>query len=196
MLKIYETEYRENESGKMNAQDAAAQKLLAAGLRDLYGLDIADCRFKREPGGKPYLTCPSGLYFNISHSHGRAICAFSDRCVGADIEQYRQPSGRLLQRVLAGPEQRRFDQLTAAGIPASLLFAVFWTLKESYMKYTGQGLSFPPDKAVFEISLRDGRLIGRMTAPEENLRFYCWHSDNFALAICSSGTDAPSIIRL
>ena len=201
MLKVYISnyEYSKDSSG---AEKAASKRLLETGLQEICGLRLADCQMGTGPHGKPYLLCPSGLCFNISHSRGRAVCAFSDRAVGADIQQRRAPSPRLVQRVLAESEQAGYAAMTAGGsTDSALLFAVYWALKESYLKYTGDGLSFPPEKAVFKVQQANTApagetFTGQMLAPDPALSYTVRTEGGFALALCSSSPEKPVFVRL
>lgn len=89
--------------------------------------------------GKPLLTQPEGLFFNISHSGGWTVAAFSDCEVGADIQQIKPIDMRLADRYFA-PEER---QVLAQPECAQDLFFRLWTVKESYLKALGTGLSRP-----------------------------------------------------
>lgn len=77
----------------------------------------------RAPGGKPYFPgCPD-LCFNLSHSHGAAVCALHNKPVGVDVEKLR-PAPR---RLAAGMESEAFFRL--------------WTAKEATIKRQGRGLA-------------------------------------------------------
>ena len=63
-----------------------ACRLLTLAVRQELGLpympDIA-----REARGKPYFPSRPDICFNLSHSHGAAVCALHDRPVGIDVEK-------------------------------------------------------------------------------------------------------------
>ena len=63
-----------------------AYRLLTLAVRQELGLphlpDIA-----REAGGKPYFPSRPDVCFNLSHSHGAAVCALHNRPVGIDVEK-------------------------------------------------------------------------------------------------------------
>lgn len=87
--------------------------------------------------GKPLLLQPGRLFFNISHSGEWTVAAFSDCEVGADIEQIKPIDMRLADRYFA-PEER--EALAQPECSQDLFFR-FWTVKESYLKALGTGLS-------------------------------------------------------
>lgn len=94
--------------------------------------------------GKPYLASPSepALHFSLSHSRGRIICAFSKREVGVDVEALAPEmiTPDLAQMSLTHVERRMLESLSRE-LGEVRAFFTLWTLKESYIKATGQGFS-------------------------------------------------------
>jgi len=86
--------------------------------------------------GKPYLK-NSPFHFNISHSHAYVVCAIGPEELGIDI-QHHKSSGieRLAKRTLTPEEWQDF--LTA--FDNVQFFYDRWSEKESYLKYTGEGI--------------------------------------------------------
>ncbi len=149
-------------------------------LRDILGRYVhkAPCEleFCYNAFGKPELLAErrlSGLRFNLSHSHGHAIFAFTlGREIGVDIERIR--SNVEFERLA----ERFFSPKEAAGIkalPAHLKNQAFfncWTRKEAYIKACGEGLSFPLNR--FDVTLapgEDAALAGNMEDPSETKRW-------------------------
>jgi len=101
-----------------------------------------DWMFDIEGNGKPRLaaTHSEGLRFNISHTRGYVALALSHKWnVGIDVQHVRERSvENLIQSVLAPWEQ---EYLAAHGDDCHQQFFRFWTLKEAYLKATGDGLS-------------------------------------------------------
>ena len=101
---------------------ALARRLLALALeRELGMTDLP--RMERLPGGKPWFPDWPQVHFNLSHSHGAAVCALSQGPVGVDVELRRQPPRRLS----AGMEPEAFWRL--------------WTGREATVKREGKGLA-------------------------------------------------------
>ena len=98
-------------------------------------------RFGYRPQGKPALADYPALCFNLSHSHGLALYAFShERQVGVDVERLRPEvaSGRIARRFFAPLEVEALDRFgPAQGTEA---FFACWTRKEAYLKARGDGL--------------------------------------------------------
>lgn len=116
-------------------------------LRSLIALynhcDPSEVKFIRSPNGKPYLIRKNqNLNFNISHS-GEAviICLARDFEVGIDLERIDHSLDwrELTQDVLTTNEQyiiMNYDIREQIRI-----FYAIWTLKEAYLKGTGEGIA-------------------------------------------------------
>lgn len=153
--------------GKRRAEHAAGMELLRQGLLECYGIEKdflalepasqagadASGSIGRGPHGKPYLIgCPE-IHFNISHCDGLAACAIDSRPVGIDVERIRPCRDSLLLRVLSEHERQ---QVEAAGSREEQeeRFFRFWTLKESYLKAVGCGIT--ASLTSVEFTLADG----------------------------------------
>ena len=99
----------------------------------------------------------SDLYFNLSHSGNSVICAFSIKPVGCDVEQfYREETSddtsidkrdkellrkrKIAKRFFAESENRYLEDDTDSFFER---FTTIWTLKESVLKLTGDGIGYP-----------------------------------------------------
>lgn len=89
--------------------------------------------------GKPYLE-KIPLFFSISHSEGRVICAVSETEVGADLQYPRKmDAARLAARFFSEEEKREFSSLSLK--EQEEFFYRLWVRKEAYGKLTGEGLA-------------------------------------------------------
>ena len=114
-----------------------AEYLLMRALAD-FGIEYAGYAMLTGPQGKPYLSgCP--VQFNLSHSENRVMCTVSAAELGCDVEMVRSVELRLARRFFAEDE---FQLVSAYKNPADMFYRL-WTLKESYIKCTGQGFSRP-----------------------------------------------------
>ena len=92
--------------------------------------------------GKPQC---DGAFFSLSHAGSLALCAVSGAPVGCDIEQVQNAPLELAPRVF-GPEERAWLSAAPNGEEAQRRFFTLWTLKESYLKMTGEGLALEPER--------------------------------------------------
>ena len=92
--------------------------------------------------GKPYLKDHPELHYNLSHCEGLAAIAFSGFPIGIDVEGDRKVGERLYQKVSDDTELREIQSAR----DSRRRMIQYWTLKESYVKAIGMGLSFPLDQ--------------------------------------------------
>lgn len=114
---------------------AATYLLLCRGLRAEYGMEEPP-EFAYAEGGKPSLKGHPEIHFNLSHCPAAALCAISPDPVGADIELIRPYNPALARRVLSPGELARVE----ASAQPEVEFACLWTMKESLLKLTGEGI--------------------------------------------------------
>ncbi|MCI1655396.1 MAG: 4'-phosphopantetheinyl transferase superfamily protein [Lachnospiraceae bacterium] len=88
------------------------------------------------PEGKPWIPDAPEIRFSISHSGCWWACAISDREVGLDIQEERSVHAERLAERFFHPAEAAW--LRRHGMDQ---FCRMWAYKESYLKYTGKGLS-------------------------------------------------------
>ena len=134
-----------------------AAHALGRGLLSAWaGGDPSSWRFAVGPHGKPEVVSPFGEprpRLNLSHTRGLAAAVLTeDHDVGIDVEWLdRKPASADLARRFFAPAE--CDQLAA--VPPALInetFLSFWTLKESYIKAIGKGLSQPLESFAFTLA--------------------------------------------
>lgn len=81
---------------------------------------------------------PKGLHFNLSHCRLAVACALSDGPVGVDVQDWAPRHSSVAKQVCCPAELRILERSAAPEID----FAKLWTRKESYGKYTGQGILY------------------------------------------------------
>ena len=85
--------------------------------------------------GKPMI---DGLEFSLSHSGNLVLCAVSDEPVGCDVEEIRKAPKGVAERCFSESEQAYLSCFS--GEEYDKVFFKLWTMKESYVKMTGEGL--------------------------------------------------------
>jgi len=123
----------------------ASRGLLRTVLSYYLGTEPSRLAFSFGAHGKPRLAFNEIAYklcFNVSHSHEMALFAVSCDCaVGVDVE-YLQPSLDVEQLVESAFFPEEVAQIKS--LPPDQKHSAFfgaWTLKEAYLKATGEGLS-------------------------------------------------------
>jgi 4'-phosphopantetheinyl transferase len=167
-----------------------ARYLIAGKLR-ISGEEII---FEAGPNGKPAIRGNDTLYFNISHSGQWVVCAIASVPVGVDVERLRPVNPGLAKRFFTNGE---FEMLQA--LPEeerTSKFIELWTLKESFLKAIGRGLtrnlnsfSVEPNNGLFVITGDDssGKYFLKLLAVDSAYR----------LAVCApSGDFCESVVMI
>jgi 4'-phosphopantetheinyl transferase len=130
------------------------------------GVEPADWRFIAHPRGKPALApqfAEQGLHFNIAHtSRLVAMAVAREPTLGVDVEclDARAAPLQLATRYFTPAEAQALAQLPS--VEQARRFYTLWTLKESWLKATGEGLraglanvafTFGPDSLATRASL-------------------------------------------
>lgn len=121
---------------KGRRQNLGAQLLLEQVLKQ-YGRSTAE--IVRGENGKPEI---DGFYFNLSHAQEYVICAVGDSQVGCDIEAIKDAPLRIAERYFSKREKEQLDSAVTTEEKSDLFYRM-WTIKESYLKMTGEGLQVP-----------------------------------------------------
>ncbi len=113
-----------------------------------YGsLPPAAWRFQTNAYGKPFVSNYqyTELFFNLSHTQGLIACIVSyKKDVGIDVEKYKQlyDFNSLCETAFSLLEVADILSLKERFLQEQRFFT-YWTLKESYIKACGMGLSIP-----------------------------------------------------
>ena len=135
--------------------------------------------------GKPYLKADP-FFFNLSYSCGKVICAVGKKEVGADVQFIKEAKPAVIKRVLCENEQK---VLACCADSKETAFMRFWTQKESYLKYTGDGIS--AGLSGLDFSSAAGKERFRLFSKE----FLTFSKDGFVYSVCFDEENAQ-IIRL
>ena len=115
----------------------AAYLLLEEALEKEYGI-LEPPTFEYGPHGKPFLKDYPHIHFNLSHCTGTALCVVSDAPVGCDVENVAPILDEDLCRRACSEEE--LSRIRNSYRP-TVAFALLWTRKEAFLKYTGEGLT-------------------------------------------------------
>ncbi len=141
--------------------------------------------------GKPFLEGYPDVYFNISHSYEKVVCAINKCPVGIDIEYMKNIEFRQLADKFFHSNESLFIN-TEETNAALFRFYKLWTLKESYIKCIGMGLSKQLDSFYIDIGQNDEIIVYDMNDIEcsKKYKFYNMQCYNdYQLSICSEYMD-------
>lgn len=158
----------ESPGAYLQYQRKIADKILNYGFKKQFNLEFSRDKVITGKNGKPYWNGDGDVRFNVSNTDGLVVCGISGGGVssryeiGVDAEKPRSIRMPLLCRCCS-PEETRYilegeelssdkeTQKELCGLQARDRFSQIWTLKESYIKMTGEGMSFPLKEAAFSI---------------------------------------------
>ena len=100
-----------------------------------YGYDVQDNNILVSKLGKPFLDS-NKYYFNISHSGEYVIFAVSDDEIGIDIQKMDEINLGISERFFSPYEDKFIKKCNSFK-----RFYIIWTIKEAYIKYSGQVLN-------------------------------------------------------
>jgi len=161
-------------------QPEARQQSLGAGLLLQYVL--RDYRLTEQDitvgqYGKPEV---EGVCFNVSHSGDMVVCAVSEYPVGCDIEKITTVPERVAERFFSKGEVNYLNQVPKEAEREE--FFRLWTMKESYIKMTGEGLHLPLNQ--FELCLGEDVRVCR-DGEIQNCFFKEYEISGYRLTVCA-----------
>lgn len=157
------------------------EALVRFALKKYWNLTSEDYRIDRGEKGKPFIVGVENVFFNISHSGDYVVCAVSDREIGIDIEKRAKARMEVAGRFFHGEEVAQLKMLEE--YKQDQLFFNYWSVKESFLKYIGTGLTRPLNSFIVSFSGGDVSLF----EGENKLPLYvyaCPVDDGYACHVC------------
>jgi 4'-phosphopantetheinyl transferase len=158
-----------------------------------WGMANDEIHFNRNMFGKPAISGFPQYQFNISHSGHWVVAVFDNLPVGIDIEEIAQIDLSVSDFCFSQVEK---TQLSEQPNESKLsYFFRLWTLKESYIKAVGKGLSTPLQSFSFTIN---GEQIGfQSMIDNENWCFHRYVLDvGYELSVCGLDSTFPKQIHI
>jgi len=178
-----------------------AHALTRTTLSRYVDVEPEDWRFESNRYGRPEISVPksaNNLRFNLSHTHGMAVVAVTmQRDGGVDVEnKTRRAAGLKVARHFFSPSEVEALSREPPERQQERFFD-FWTLKESYIKARGMGLSITLDQ--FSFHLDDRRSIEIRFQPDLQDDPHSWQfaqqtvqgKYKLAVAVRSDGRTLP-----
>lgn len=120
--------------------------LLEEKLQKVFNLELINENYCYTQNGKPYLR-DSNINFNISHCNDVVVVVISNKNIGVDIEDIKSFNKFVAKKILTDNE--KIGLLTSNN--KNEYFFKLWTLKESFLKAIGTGLSYGMKNIEFKI---------------------------------------------
>lgn len=134
----------------------------------------------RDENGKPFLADHRDLHVNLSHSEDVVMCALSPSAVGCDVQSLIEPTPRLAARCLTPLEQAGLN--SQPDNERSAYFTRLWTLKESVVKATGQGLKMGLNSVEFSLGETKTVCVEGVSYAVQELETFA----GYAAAVCAA----------
>ena len=188
-----------------------AVNLLKRGFLEFFQAKFREEDVMRREYGKPYYAANPNLKFNMSHCREGVAVVLSDREVGIDIESMRRVSSRMIKKCCSSEEvdyvfgrradsqkeilsenpvmlrkqggREENDVLQDAEIKR---FLTLWTLKESCVKMTGEGLRTSFDRVCFcvqDLQKIGGKKVKEIMGFDSMCKHYVYSSEDLMLAL-------------
>ena len=172
-------------SSLMQARTIAAELLARALLAARSGKVPLELEICRDARGKPY--SPNvAAFFSWSHSGAWVVLSIGGERNGVDVEGPRRRAAvsAIARRFFRPEERRALDE--APRSERHLLFLRYWTMKESYLKYTGDGLAGGIESV-------DTAALWRGDGPVAGRNFLL--SDGAVIGVCAPSGHLPDAVR-
>ncbi len=157
------------------SQSEAGFILLSLILSEHFKLDLNHLKITESKYGKPYF-CDAALFFNIAHSDNAILCSVSNYEIGVDVEKISEIRDSISNKI--------FSEYERSQITSPEDFYKLWTLKESFSKLCGKGLSALKDS---EFTIKPEIKL-KSKIDEHNALFETRVIDNYVVSVASIDT--------
>lgn len=114
----------------------AAYLLLKEALREQEGI-MENPVFEYGEHGKPFIASHPELHFSLSHCKEAVVCVLSRQPVGVDVESIGRYRDSVARYAMNDEELIQIQQAERPEVE----FTRLWTMKESLLKLTGEGIN-------------------------------------------------------
>jgi len=155
---------------------------------DTFNLSNEKIYFSVNEYDKPYCEFLDDFHFNISHSGNWVVCAVDKKPIGIDIEETSTCIDLSISENFFSNKEHA--DLLLSNDPYDYFFTL-WSLKESYIKFLGKGLSHPLN--TFSMKLNNSKIyIESYNKILEDIYFKQYNIDKeYKMAVCSLNPDIP-----
>jgi len=180
---------KENDQKRSLLGKIAIVKMIAKLLK----IDQDELVFSRDSFEKPILEKPflRKLNFNIAHSGKYVIVGVnSEGKIGVDIEKIKLIDLEIMKNVFMDKEIKYVNSNKKEALKK---FYQIWSLKESFVKAIGEGLSYPLKKFHFEF--KNGKIIHKIDLKKSKWQFKMYNVNNaYKTAVCLENGNFPTEI--
>jgi 4'-phosphopantetheinyl transferase len=155
---------------------------------DTFNLANEEIYFSVNEYGKPYCEFLDDFHFNVSHSGDWVVCTIDKNPIGIDIEKISTIDLDISKNFFSDKEH---EDLMLSNDPFDYFFTL-WSLKESYIKFIGKGLSHPLNSFSMKLLNNNKIYIESYNQILENIYFKQYMiDDGYKMAVCSLNPNMP-----
>ncbi len=145
--------------------------------------------------GKPYVEGTNNVHFNVSHSGEWVVCVVDEQPVGIDVERIVPVDLQIAQAYFSNTEKENLFALERS--EQLHFFYQLWTLKESFLKLVGKGLSIPLDTFTIAIDPENSITISECVENTAAVYFKQFDFDpGYAIAACAMSDSFENVVSL
>jgi len=170
--------------------------LVRFALYKRYGSIPKQLEFDKNFYGKPFLCQYPSFHYNVSHSGDWVVCAVYNKKIGVDIEKILPFDWQMAKGFFTRGE---YWELLNTKEERNAFFYDLWTLKESYVKAQGRGLSIPLNSFNVKRHSSDRITLTDMNTGKAITDFSCkqYKRDNqYRLSVCTNHDDRNHFAKL
>jgi len=165
--------------------------LIRSSIMTRFGITNDAIFIEEDEFGKPFCKDVDDFHFNISHSGEWIVYVSDNGPVGIDVEEVNDIELDIVDRFFSNGEIRDIHQVDEAN--RMDYFYDLWTLKESYVKAEGRGLSISMDS--FHIRREVDAII--TNGIDENYHFKQYDIGTaYKLSVCAMSDKFPQSIEV
>lgn len=142
--------------------------------------------------GKPHIANLVNIHYNISHSGHYVVCAVAAEEIGIDVERIRKVNLRIAERFFSPSEIE--DLMACEEENRMQYFITLWTIKESYLKAIGRGLTQHLNSFTIVKNNESYLLTGNEEAEGYGIETQQLNPE-YMMAVCSPLPYSPSEIK-
>lgn len=163
-------------------------------LREKYIINNKDIVFSLNMYEKPTIISPIEQEYNVSHAGSWIVAVISMLPVGIDVEVIKPIDMAVAHRFFSPIECSQLAELT---LDQQLIrFYELWTLKESYIKAVGKGLSIPLNSFSFRFQPDEGHFQLKADNGDDDYEIRQFELDSdYRLALCCKEREIDSRIH-
>ncbi|MCX2829638.1 4'-phosphopantetheinyl transferase superfamily protein [Bacillus pseudomycoides] len=181
---------------KDSVRTMVGEILIRSIVAERLGIKQKQIKFKKNKYGKPYLEGYSNFNFNISHSGNLVVCALDEKPIGIDIEQVKNIEYKDVVKSFFSENEKNYVFNGDISLELDKFYEI-WTLKESYLKCIGQGLSVPLNSFSIELNnMEDIKVISYSEYKDYKLKMFNIGS-SYKMAVCSVNSEiSNNVIKI